>query len=54
MRMPAPIATVSHPPPPAAGEDDLVALERLAGPRDRGALSPEEFEREKRRIIGEG
>lgn len=35
-----------------AGEDRLVALERLADLRDRGVLSDEEFEREKARLLG--
>jgi hypothetical protein len=39
---------------PPAGEDDRVAqLERLARLRDSGALSDQEFEREKARILGQ-
>jgi hypothetical protein len=37
----------------AGGEDDRLAqLERLAKLKDSGALSEEEFEREKARILG--
>jgi hypothetical protein len=42
------------PPPPAAPpapEDRIGPLERLADLRDRGALTPEEFEAEKRAIL---
>jgi Short C-terminal domain len=40
--------------PPSDGGDDRVAqLERLAKLRDSGALSEEEFEREKARILGQ-
>lgn len=35
-----------------AGDDRLVALERLADLRDRGVLSAEEFEQEKARLLG--
>jgi hypothetical protein len=41
-------------PPAEAGGDDRVAqLERLAKLRDSGALSEDEFEREKARILGQ-
>lgn len=36
----------------AAPDDASRELERLADLRDRGALSEEEFEREKRRLLG--
>lgn len=40
--------------PAASGEDERVAqLERLARLKDSGALSDEEFEREKARILGQ-
>lgn len=43
----------AEPPPPSAGEDDTISrLERLAKLRDGGALSEEEFESEKRRLLG--
>jgi len=35
-----------------AADDASRELERLADLRDRGALSEEEFEREKRRLLG--
>lgn len=38
--------------PPAGGEDHVGQLERLAKLRDSGALSEQEFEREKARILG--
>jgi hypothetical protein len=36
---------------PAPGEDRVEALERLASLRDSGALTPEEYEAEKRRLL---
>ncbi len=38
--------------PPAAADDHVGQLERLAKLRDSGALSEQEFEREKARILG--
>jgi Short C-terminal domain len=47
-------AQMSAGPPAEAGGDDRVAqLERLAKLRDSGALSEDEFEREKARILGQ-
>jgi hypothetical protein len=43
------------PPPPAAppaGEDRVEQLKELAGLRDQGVLTEEEFAREKARILG--
>jgi hypothetical protein len=43
------------PPPANAGGDDRIAqLERLAQLRASGALSDEEFEAEKRRVLADG
>jgi hypothetical protein len=36
---------------PAAADTRIAQLERLAGLRDSGVLSPEEFEREKGRLL---
>ena len=38
--------------PPAAGSDLAEQLERLEGMMQRGTLSPEEFEAQKRRLLG--
>ncbi len=37
----------------SAGSDVATQLEKLEGMRDRGTLSPEEFEAQKRRLLGE-
>jgi hypothetical protein len=37
---------------PPAEDERVASLERLAGLRDSGVLTPEEFEAEKRRILG--
>jgi Short C-terminal domain len=39
--------------PPAPGADPVDLLARLADLRDRGALTPEEFEAQKKRILGQ-
>ena len=45
-------APAEYPPPPAAGGDDkLDKLKQLTELRDAGALTPEEFEREKQKIL---
>lgn len=49
-----PGATPPAAPPPPASEDPIARLERLADLRDRGALTPEEFEEQKRRILDGG
>ena len=54
-------AAASPPPPPPppptatlpASADRLQHLERLAGLRDSGALTDDEFEREKARVLGD-
>jgi len=51
------VADAAPPPPPAAapasGEDDRIAqLERLAGLREKGILTDEEFAAEKAKILG--
>ncbi len=51
---PAPGPPPPPTPPPAARGTRLERVERLAALRDRGALTPEEFEAEKRRILAEG
>jgi hypothetical protein len=43
----------AQPPAPAAGPDPIEQLEKLANLRDRGVLSPEEFEAQKKRVLGE-
>ena len=40
------------PPPQPAGEDRVTQLKELAGLRDQGVLSEEEFAAEKARILG--
>ena len=40
--------------PPAAGDDRIGQIERLAKLRDSGALSDQEFEAEKARLLGRG
>jgi hypothetical protein len=51
----APAAPASPPPPPAAaaspGDDLAATLERLAGLRDRGLITPEEYEVKKAQIL---
>jgi hypothetical protein len=42
----------SSSPPAAAADDTLDRLERLTALRDDGALSPEEFEAQKRKLLG--
>jgi uncharacterized membrane protein YdbT with pleckstrin-like domain len=37
---------------PSSGADVATQLEKLEGLRDRGTISPEEFEAEKRRLLG--
>jgi hypothetical protein len=45
--------TPPAPTPPAPTADDRVStLERLASLRDRGILTEEEFQAEKRRVLG--
>jgi hypothetical protein len=39
---------------PAAGSDPIALIERLAALRESGALTDEEFETQKRRILGDG
>jgi hypothetical protein len=41
-------------PAPAAGDPRVAEIERLAGLRDSGALTEEEFAAEKARILGSG
>ncbi|TDK88527.1 SHOCT domain-containing protein [Mycobacterium paragordonae] len=41
-----------QPQAPAASQDPLDRLERLAALKDRGVLTDEEFEQQKRRILG--
>ncbi|PJE24496.1 MAG: hypothetical protein CK431_05720 [Mycobacterium sp.] len=41
-----------QPQPPAASQDPIDRLERLAALKDRGVLTDEEFEQQKRRILG--
>ena len=49
------VATAGGPAPAAAGGDPRVGeIERLAGLRDSGALTEEEFAAEKARILGSG
>jgi hypothetical protein len=52
----APVAPVApgFPPPPGDAGDRVSALERLAALRDRGVLTPTEFEIEKQRILSGG
>jgi Short C-terminal domain len=45
---------VSGPSAGTAGDDRIEELERLAKLKESGALTEEEFEREKARILGEG
>lgn len=45
--------TFTLPSPPTERTDVASQLEKLEGLRDRGTLSPEEFEREKRRLLGQ-
>jgi Short C-terminal domain len=40
------------PPPPPAGEDRVTQLKELAGLRDQGVLTEQEFAAEKARILG--
>jgi Short C-terminal domain len=47
-------ATSNSAPAGVANDDTLSQLERLAGLRDSGALTDEEFEQQKRRILGGG
>jgi hypothetical protein len=48
-------AAPGGPAPSSGGDDDRVAqLERLAKLKDSGALTDQEFEREKARILGQG
>ena len=39
---------------PAAGDDPILLIERLAALRDSGALTDEEFAAQKRQILGDG
>jgi hypothetical protein len=39
------------PPPPASPADRIAQLQELAKLRDSGVLTPEEFEREKQRVL---
>jgi Short C-terminal domain len=47
-------APAGGPPPPPAGDPRVGEIERLAGLRDSGALTEEEFAAEKARILGSG
>ena len=48
-------STRAAPPPPATGGSDPIIeqLKQLAGPRDQGILSDEEFEAQKARILAQ-
>ena len=48
------VATAGAPPAVATGDQRVGEIERLAGLRDSGALSEEEFAAEKARILGSG
>jgi hypothetical protein len=55
-RAPEPAGALTAPPPPAAeprsAADDLgTTLERLAGLRDKGLITPEEYEAKKRDLL---
>jgi hypothetical protein len=45
---------VPQPPPPAAPDDPVDKLERLAKLLDAGDLTREEFEAQKKKILGSG
>lgn len=45
-------AAPAAPPPAAAGTDYMAELEQLAELRDKGIVSPEEFEAKKKQILG--
>jgi hypothetical protein len=49
---PAPQAPSQAPAASAGGEDYLDELERLADLRDRGVITPEDFEAKKRQLLG--
>jgi Short C-terminal domain len=40
------------PPPGGLGTDTIEQLKQLAGLRDSGVLTPEEFDREKQKLLG--
>jgi putative oligomerization/nucleic acid binding protein len=46
-------APVEAAPPPAPAEQDYTAeLEKLAGLRDKGVITPEDFEAKKKQLLG--
>jgi hypothetical protein len=45
-------APASPAPTASSGDDRIAQLERIAGLRDRGVLTEDEFQAEKRRILG--
>jgi hypothetical protein len=47
----APVATAPTPEPRSAGEELSTTLERLAGLRDKGLITPEEYEAKKAQIL---
>ena len=48
------VATAGGPPPAPVGDPRVGEIERLAGLRDSGALTEEEFAAEKARVLGSG